>query len=175
MSAAAANVGAVEAPRSSAAARLERLLGWVNGALLSVGMVALVFFCFAQAVDRYTLKTRFDAHDQLARVGLVWVVFCGMALGYAARENLRIDLLARRMPRTLLRAREALFEFVILLVCVLLHWKAWAVVQVASMQPILGTPFTNALPHSAILLGTASIAFTCLLRLWRMGRGEWEA
>lgn len=175
MRVATADAGAATAPRMSPAARLERLLGWVNGALLSLGMVALVFFCFAQAVDRYTLKTSFDAHDQLARVGLVWVVFCGMALGYAARENLRIDLLARRMPRTLLRVREALFEFVILLVCVLLHWKAWAVVQVAGMQPILGTPFTNALPHSAILLGTVSIALTCLLRLWRMGRGEWEA
>ena len=175
MRVATADAGAATAPRMGLAARLERLLGWVNGALLSIGMVARVFFCFAQAVDRYTLKTSFDAHDQLARVGLVWVVFCGMALGYAARENLRIDLLARRMPRTLLRVREALFEAVILLVCVLLHWKAWAVVQVAGMQPILGTPFTNALPHSAILLGTVSIAFTCLLRLWRMGRGEWEA
>lgn len=175
MMAAASEAGAAPAVAGGLAARLERLLGWVNGALLSAGMVALVFFCFAQAVDRYTLKTGFDAHDQLARVGLVWLVFCGMALGYAARENLRIDLLARRMPRPLLRAREALFELVVFGVCVLLHWKAWAVVEVAGLQPILGTPFTNALPHSAILLGTLSIALTCLLRLWRMAQGRGEA
>ncbi|MDB5859917.1 MAG: tripartite ATP-independent periplasmic transporter, DctQ component family protein 11 [Ramlibacter sp.] len=174
MTAAASGPRAAGAAGGGVAARLERLLTWVNGALLSVGMVALVFFSFAQAVDRYTIKTKFDAHDQLARVGLVWVVFCGMALGYAARENLRIDLLARRMPLPLLRAREALFEFVVFAVCVLLHWKAWAVIEVAGMQPIMGTPFTNALPHSAILLGTLSIAFTCLLRLWRMAHGRWE-
>lgn len=170
----ASQAGGADAPGAGPAALLERLLGWVNGALLSAGMVAVVFFCFVQAVDRYTVTTKFDAHDQLARVGLVWVVFCGMALGYAARENLRIDLLVRRLPRRLLRVREALFEAIIFLVCLLLHWKAWAVVGVAAMQPILGTPFTNALPHSAILLGTASIAATCLLRLWRMAHGRWE-
>lgn len=172
---AASQAGNIGAAGGGPTALLERLLGWVNGALLSAGMVAVVFFCFAQAVDRYTVTTKFDAHDQLARVGLVWVVFCGMALGYAARENLRIDLLVRRMPERLLRVREVLFEAVILLVCLLLHWKAWAVVAVAAMQPILGTPFTNALPHSAILLGTGSIALTCLLRLWRMAHGRWEA
>lgn len=155
-------------------ARVERALHWLNAALLSVGMVGLVFFCFAQAVDRYTVKSSFDAHDQLAKVGLVWLVFCGMALGYANRENLRIDLFGRRLPLRWLRAREAVFEALTLGVCLLVHWKAWAVIEVAGLQPIMGTPFTNALPHSAILLGTATIGLTCLLRLLRLAGGRPE-
>jgi TRAP-type C4-dicarboxylate transport system permease small subunit len=149
-------------------ARVERGLAWLNGFFVTVGMLALVFFCFAQAVDRYTVKSSFDAHDQLAKVGLVWLVFCGMALGYAARENLRIDLFARHLSRRWLALREAVFEALTLAVCVLIHWKAWAVIDVSAMQPILGTPLTNAVPYSAILLGTVSIGLTCLVRLMAM-------
>ena len=35
----------------------------------------------------------------------------------------------------------------------------------SAFQQILGTPLTNAVPYSAILLGTAAIAFSCVLRL----------
>jgi TRAP-type C4-dicarboxylate transport system permease small subunit len=137
----------------------------INAAMLVVGMISLVFFCFAQAADRYTLKTSFDAHDQLAKVGLVWLVFTGMSLAYAAGENLRIDLFVSRIPAEVRRVRNALYEAAILLICVLLHWKGWAVIEVAGFQQIMGTPFTNALPYSALLLGTLTIAMTCIVRL----------
>ena len=151
--------------------RLERWLGWLNAVLLYAGMIAVVFFCFFQALDRYTFKSTFAAHDQLAKVGLVWLVYAGTALGYAARENLRIDLFGRYLPRAILGAREAFFEAAILAISLLIHWKAWAVVEVASFQQIMGTPLTNAVPYSMILLGTASIALTCLVRLLRMAAG----
>ncbi len=165
-------------PRGPAGlARAESLLLRANAALLLVGMAAVVLFCLGQALDRYTVKSRFDAHDQLAKVGLIWLVYAGMALGFAARENLRIDLFARHLPPALRRARERVFDAVVLLTCLLLHWKGWAVVEVAGFQQIMGTPFTNALPYSALLLSTATMALSCLLRLLRpavtsVGHGE---
>lgn len=167
-----ADTVAAMAPKAGVLAHIENGLRWINVALMVAGLVVLVFFCFAQAVDRYTIKSSFDAHDQLAKVGLVWLVFSGMSLAYASRENLRIDLFARRIPPRLLLAREAIFEAVTLAVCVLIHWKAWAVLEVSNMQQILGTPFTNAVPYSAILLGTLSLAITCLFRLVRLARRQ---
>ena len=146
----------------------------MNTFFLYVGMIALIFFCFAQAVDRYTIHSSFDAHDQLAKVGLVWLVFTGMALGYSARENLRIDLFSSRIPPRLIAAREIIFEAAILVAAVLIVWKAFAVVDVAGFQQILGTPFTNAVPYSAILLGITMIAFTSMVRLVRMVTGRTE-
>jgi TRAP-type C4-dicarboxylate transport system permease small subunit len=154
--------------------RLERWLGWLNALLLYAGMIAVVFFCFFQALDRYTFKSSFAAHDQLAKVGLVWLVYAGTALGYAARENLRIDLFRRYLPRAVLGVREALFEAAILATSLVIHWNAWAVVEVASFQQIMGTPLTNAVPYATILLGTVSIALTCLVRLLRMAAGAPE-
>lgn len=168
-------MGEVAAGRPSGIRRLlalaETVLLRINAAMLLAGMIALVFFCFAQAADRYTLKTSFDAHDQLAKVGLVWVVFSGMSLAYAAGENLRIDLFAQRLPPVVRRVRDALYETAILLICVLLHWKGWAVLEVAGFQQIMGTPFTNALPYSVLLLGTLTIAMTCVVRLSEMLAG----
>lgn len=137
----------------------------VNQGIVFGAMLVVLVFTFGQAVDRYALHTSFDAHDQMAKIGLVWLVFAGMAVAYARRENLRIDLFAKYLPPGLLRAREAAFELAILAVCVLVHVKAWAVLEVAAFQQILGTPLTNVVPYTAILVGTAAIAFTCVLRL----------
>lgn len=145
--------------------RVEHWLIRINQAIVFVAMLVVLVFTFGQAVDRYALHTSFDAHDQIAKVGLVWLVFAGMAAAYAQRENLRIDLFAKYLPPAVLRWRDAAFELAILAVCVLIHVKAWSVLEVASFQQILGTPLTNAVPYSAILLGTAAIAFTCVLRL----------
>jgi TRAP-type C4-dicarboxylate transport system permease small subunit len=152
-------------PAGSLLARVQRVFDLVNATLLILSLLTVVFFCFAQAADRYTIKSAFDAHDQLAKVGLVWLVFSGMSLAYSARENLRIDLISRHLPPSIVRVREIGFELVTLLVNILLHVKAWDVVSVSAMQPIMGTPLTNAFSYSAILVGTVSLAVTCVVRL----------
>lgn len=145
--------------------RVEHWLTRLNQAIVFVAMLVVLAFTFGQAVDRYALHSSFDAHDQIAKVGLVWLVFAGMAVAYAQRENLRIDLIAKYLPPAVLRWRDALFELAILALCVLINFKAWSVLEVVAFQQILGTPLTNAVPYSAILLGTAAIAFSCVLRL----------
>lgn len=138
-------------------------------------MLVVLVFTFGQAVDRYALHSAFDAHDQIAKVGLVWLVFAGMAVAYVQRENLRIDLFARYLSPAVLRWRDASFEFAILAVCVLVNVKAWSVLEVASFQQILGTPLTNAVPYSAILIGTAAIALSCVLRIRDVLAGKHRA
>ncbi len=152
--------------------RAEHWLIRVNQAIVFVAMLVVLVFTFGQAVDRYALHTSFDAHDQLAKVGLVWLVFAGMAVAYAQRENLRIDLIAKYLSPAVVRWRDALFELAILAVCVLVNVKAWDVLEVVAFQQIMGTPLTNAVPYSAILLGTAAIAFTCVLRLIDVLKGK---
>jgi TRAP-type C4-dicarboxylate transport system permease small subunit len=145
--------------------RIEHWLTVVNQAIVFVAMLVVLVFTFGQAVDRYALHTSFDAHDQIAKIGLVWLVFAGTAVAYAQHLNLRIDLIAKYLPPAVLRWRDALFELAILAVCILLNVKAWSVLEVVAFQQIMGTPFTNAVPYSAILVGTAAIAFSCVLRL----------
>ena len=152
-------------PLPHALHRLERWLTALNQAIVFVAMLVVLIFTFGQAIDRYLLKTAFDAHDQIAKIGLVWLVFAGTAVAYDQHSNLRIDLISQYLPSALRRWREALFELAILAICVLVNIKAWNVLEVAAFQQIMGTPFTNDVPYSAIVLGTVSIAFSCVLRL----------
>ena len=145
--------------------RVEQWLTAVNQVIVFVSMLVVLVFTFGQAVDRYAIHSSFDAHDQIAKIGLVWLVFAGTAVAYAQHANLKIDLIAKYLPPTLLRCRDALFELAILGVCVLVNVKAWSVLEVVAFQQIMGTPFTNAVPYSAILMGTAAIAFSCVLRI----------
>lgn len=152
-------------PLSHALHRIERWLTAANQLIVFVAMLVVLIFTFCQALDRYLLKTSFDAYDQIAKIGLVWLVFTGTAVAYAQHANLRIDLISNYLPPALRRAREALFELAILAICVLVNIKAWSVLEVVAFQLILGTPFSNAVPYSAILLGTLAIALSCVLRL----------
>jgi TRAP-type C4-dicarboxylate transport system permease small subunit len=153
------------APMPSPLRRVEHWLTTINQVLVFVSMLVVLVFTFGQAVDRYAIHSSFDAHDQIAKIGLVWLVFAGTAVAYAQHANLRIDLIAKYLPPVVLRWRDALFELAILAVCMLINVKAWSVLEVVAFQQIMGTPLTNAVPYSAILVGTAAIAFSCVLRL----------
>jgi len=147
--------------------RLRRLEGWIsalNHVVVFAAMIVVVLFTFGQALDRYLIKSAFSAHDQVAKIGLVWLVFAGMAAAYARGENLRIDLIGKYLRPALRRAREMLFEVAILGLVILVNIKAWDVMRVAAFQQIMGTPFTNVVPYSAIVAGSAAIALSALIR-----------
>lgn len=152
--------------------RIERWLTIVNQVIVFVAMLVVLAFTFGQALDRYLLHTAFDAHDQIAKIGLVWLVFAGTAVAYAQHANLRIDLISQYLRPGLRRGREALFELATLALCVVVNVKAWNVLDVVAFQQIMGTPFTNAVPYSAIVAGTAAIGFTCVLRLLAIATGR---
>jgi TRAP-type C4-dicarboxylate transport system permease small subunit len=144
----------------------------VNQVIVFVAMLVVLAFTFGQAVDRYVFHSAFDAHDQIAKIGLVWLVFAGTAVAYAQHANLRIDLISKYLPPAIRRWREALFELAILGICVIVNVKGWNVLEVVAFQQIMGTPFTNAVPYSAIIAGTAAIGFTCALRLLSLLAGR---
>lgn len=145
--------------------RLEGIVSALNHVVVFAAMVVVVLFTFGQAVDRYLIKSSFSAHDQVAKIGLVWLVFAGMAVAYARGENLRIDLIGKYLPPALRRTREVLFEAAILGIVILVNIKAWDVMRVAAFQQIMGTPFTNVVPYSAIVAGSAAIALSALVRV----------
>ena len=155
-----------QAPRwLSGLRRLDRWVATCHQAIVLITMLTVLAFTFGQALDRHFLKTSFSAHDQMAKIALIWLVFSGTAVAYQRCENLRIDLLEKYLPQAAQRWRSVAFEVMILFLAVLLHVKAWSVIQVAAFQQILGTPFTNVLPYSAILAGTVAIALSCTVRI----------
>jgi TRAP-type C4-dicarboxylate transport system permease small subunit len=62
-------------------------------------MLMVLVFTVGQVFDRHLLKSTFAAHDQFARIGLVWLTFLGIAVGIRDRTNVRIELLNHLAPQ----------------------------------------------------------------------------
>ncbi|UFN47365.1 TRAP transporter small permease subunit [Roseomonas sp. OT10] len=150
-----------------------RGLAWVARACVILAMVALVVLSVGQVVDRYLVKSTFDAYDQLSRLCLVWLTFIGIALGIRERANIRIELLEHLLPGIGTRALAGLLDVVVLLTSAYLVWSGWVLLEVGAYQAIMNTPLSYDVVYAGLLAGLALLAVFLLLRLCGVG-GEME-
>lgn len=142
---------------AAVAARLVDGLTWVVRCAIVLMLTAVLLLTASQAVDRYLLHTSFDAYEQLACAGVTWVTFFGFALGYRERANLRIELIDTMLSPRANTVKRMVFDICILALAIAVNVNGWRVLEVASNQDILGTPFTNAIVYWSLQSGTILI------------------
>jgi len=147
-------------PRHRAVVWLDRLVK----ALLALSLVVVLVFTVGQVLDRYLIKSTFDAHDQYARVGLVWLTFIGIAVGIRDRVNVRIELVHHLAAPAVRRWVSILLDLVTLAVAILLTIVGVRLLDVGSFQVIMGTPLNYDAMYAALLAGMALLALYLLLR-----------
>ncbi len=140
-------------------------LTWVVRVVIVLLMLAVLALTATQAIDRYLLHTSFDAYEQLACAGITWVTFFGFALGYHERANLRIELLDALISERASAVKRMVFDLCILGLAIAVNYYGWDVLEVASNQDILGTPFTNAIVYWSLQSGTVLIGVYALAHL----------
>jgi TRAP-type C4-dicarboxylate transport system permease small subunit len=149
--------------------------GWVGRAVgavetlarICVGLAMLVILVFTsgQVVDRYLLKTSFNAYDQVARLGLVWMTFLGIAVAFRERANIRIDLLDHALPLRFVQWKSVVLDVATLVVTIVIHVEGWRLLEVGAYQTLMGTPFTYEVVYAALLVGTALLAVVLVMRI----------
>jgi len=147
-------------PRNRAVVWLDRFVKTV----LAVSLVVVLVFTVGQVLDRYLIKSTFDAHDQYARVGLVWLTFIGIAVGIRDRVNVRIELVHHLAAPAVRRWVSILLDLVTLAVAILLAIVGVRLLEVGSFQVIMGTPLNYDAMYAALLAGMALVALYLLLR-----------
>jgi len=166
-----------ESPPSPRVAWPARLISRLAAGVLIVAMVGLLGFTVAQVLDRYLLKSSFNAHDQFARLCLVVLTFVGIAIGVRDRVNVRIELIGHLGSARLRKAVEALLDLVMLLVAAFLVGVSYRMLEIGASQPILGTPFTYEAMYLALMsgMGLAVVFLGCrLLARMTSGRLAWD-
>ncbi|MBL8698420.1 MAG: TRAP transporter small permease [Alphaproteobacteria bacterium] len=151
--------------------RLEAAIAWLARAWLVVMLAVVVAFTFGQALDRYAVHSQFNAHDQIAKLALVWLGFVGFAVAIRDDATIRVDIIDARLPPRLRAVRDALFDLAMLGLMALIQVKAWPVIEVGGNLRILGTPFTAAVTYAALAAGSALAIVFLALRLLRRLRG----
>jgi TRAP-type C4-dicarboxylate transport system permease small subunit len=149
----------------SALHRIDRIVCWVGRLAVVLALAMVLIFSFAQVLDRYFLKTQFDAWDQLARISMVWAAFLGAAMAFRERRNIVIELIDSHLSPRMLALRDRVFDILLLALAVLLFVKSIPVVEVGMFQSIMGTPFTQAVSYAALTVSMGLCILFLLLRV----------
>jgi TRAP-type C4-dicarboxylate transport system permease small subunit len=145
--------------------RLERGLALLGRVAIVLFLAIVLAFTCAQVLDRYFLSVAFNAWDQIAQLGLVWVTFLGIALAFRDRVNIRVDLLDARLGPRLLRLRDRLSDLAAIALLAVIQIKIWRLIDIGSGQVIMGTPFTLASTFMALAVGSALAMALLAIRL----------
>ncbi|APW39314.1 hypothetical protein RD110_20575 [Rhodoferax koreense] len=141
-----------------------RWLDTLVKAALVLCLLMVLLFTVGQVADRYVLKSSFDAHDQFARLGLVWLTFLGIAVGIRDRTNVRVEVLNHLAPPRVRRAIAIVLDLVILAVSVVLVIVGFRLLEVGAFQAIMGTPLNYDVMYAAALGGLGLLILFLVLR-----------
>jgi len=143
----------------------DRVVCWIGRLGVVLTLAVVLIFCFCQVLDRYVLKTQFDAWDQISRIGMLWCAFLGAAMALRERRNVLIDLIDSRLSERVRKIRDKLFDTLLLVLAVTLFVKGLDVVAVGQFQDIVGTPFTYAVSYASLTAGMVFFILFLILRL----------
>ncbi len=159
--------GPAEDDGGPASLRLALAVRILDGAAKTVIVIALAMvlvFTVGQVADRYFIKSQFDAHDQFARIGMVWLTFIGIAVGIRNRANVRIELLSHLASLATRRRVAVVLDLVMLVVSVFLVIVGARLMEIGAFQAIMGTPLNYDTMYGALLAGMSLLAVFMLIR-----------
>jgi len=154
--------------RPGIAARGIGVLSMLVRLVVVVALAAILFFTVAQVFDRHFIKSGAIAFDQYARLGLVWLTFFGLAIGFRERANIRIDLLDHLLSLRARHIKGLVLDLVVLAVAILMIVVGWRLLQVGAFQMLMDTPFTYEVMYGALLL---ALMILCVFLVMRMVDG----
>ena len=120
--------------------RLLRLLHVAEDGLLAGLLGALLLVAVAQIALRLFFSSGLEWAEPVGRVGVLWLALLG-ALGAArTRRHIAIDALPRLLPPRAHRVVWAIVQLATAVVCGLLAWYGWGMVQLEREVPGLFVP-----------------------------------
>lgn len=122
----------VEASRPGLLGAAARALGWVNGRLLVLAMLALLAAAFVltlSVVLRYFLHVPTDWQDEASVFLIVGATFLTGAYVQSYRGHVGIEALASLLPAGVNRIRLLAADVVSFLFCGFFSWKSWTLLR----------------------------------------------
>lgn len=141
-------------------------------ALVIVLVVAMLALVASQFVDRYIhpIWRGFPA-DEYVKVALVWLTFVGFGLAMRAGTEIRVDFVDRRLGARARLWLNGFFDLLLLALLGVILWKSIRLYEVSTLQMILGTEMTVAVPVLGMMIGCALMFLAVLARLLRRASG----
>jgi C4-dicarboxylate transporter, DctQ subunit len=120
--------------------RLLRGLHRAEDGLLAALLGVLLLLAVLQIALRVFFNTGLEWAEPVSRMGVLWVALFG-ALGAArSHRHIAIDALPRLLPPVARRAAWAVTQLAAAVVCFLLAWYGWGMVQMELEMPAVFVP-----------------------------------
>ncbi|WGF88127.1 TRAP transporter small permease [Marinivivus vitaminiproducens] len=146
-------------------ARAVRAIAGLMRCIVVIALAAVLILSVAQVIDRHVIHYGDFAFDQYSRLGLLWLTFCGLAVGFRERANIRIDLLEHFLPERWVKPQRVVLDGMTLAIVVTLVVVGWRLLDVGSFQSLMDTPLTYRSMYGALLLGLIVLSVFLIVRL----------
>ena len=133
--------------------------------IVGLAILSVLVFTLGQVLDRHFLKGAFNAYDQMARIGLVWMTFVGAAMAMRQRRNIVVDLIDHYLPPRIVAAKALILDTLTLAIVGLMVSYALRLMDIGGYQRVIGTPFTYWTVYTSLFVGSLLFAIVLLARI----------
>jgi TRAP-type C4-dicarboxylate transport system permease small subunit len=166
------------APITDAASAADRLLAYINDAIVLLSSIALVA---ASVVLTYSVASRYFFHfstdwqDELSVFLIVGAVFMSSSAVQAQRGHVAIEAIVAMLPPAANRVRRLLVDVASFWFCSYFGWKAWTLLEEAWVEnyhsgSTWGPPLW--IPYSLMAVGMTLLSVQLLLQVIGELRGR---
>ncbi len=136
---------------------------------------SLAFIVFLQFFTRYVLNDSLAWTEEIARYGLMWVVFIGGIMVTRRNTHIAVELLSNVMKPGPLRATLLAFvDFVKLAFIGLLAFLSWTIIERMGVQRMTVFDLPMSYVYAGVALGCFGMLFRQIQNVWRNARLGWR-
>ena len=136
---------------------------------------SLAFIVFLQFFTRYVLNDSLSWTEEIARYGLMWIVFIGGIMVTRRNTHIAVELLSNVMKPGL--ARSTLLAFVDLIklgFLGLLAWFAWTITARMGLQRMTVFDLPMSYVYTGVAFGCVGMFVRQTINVWRNAREGWS-
>jgi TRAP-type C4-dicarboxylate transport system permease small subunit len=136
---------------------------------------SLAFIVFLQFFTRYVLNDSLSWTEEIARYGLMWIVFIGGAMVTRRNTHIAVELLSNVMKPGPLRATLLAFvDLVKLAFLGLLAYLSVTIIDRMSIQRMTVFDLPMSYVYAGVGLGCFLMLFRQFMNVWRNARAGWS-
>jgi TRAP-type C4-dicarboxylate transport system permease small subunit len=137
---------------------------WLSEILMAILMVVLVAATFTQVLMRYVFNYSLPWADELARTGLVWLVFSGMAVCFARGQHAVVGLMLDRYAGRSGRLACLLIDILIFTLFAAMLYGGAQLALLTAEQRSSGLGISRGLVYAALPIGALPMLIELLLQ-----------
>jgi TRAP-type C4-dicarboxylate transport system permease small subunit len=136
---------------------------------------SLAFIVFLQFFTRYVLNDSLSWTEEIARYGLMWIVFIGGIMVTRRNTHIAVELLSNVMTPGLVRSTLLAFVDLIKLGFLgLLAWFAWTITERMGLQRMTVFDLPMSYVYAGVAFGCVGMFVRQAINVWRNAREGWS-